>query len=95
MLFVITAFDRPGALELRLQVRPADLDYLKSKAAQIKLGGPLLNENDQPVGSLLIVEADDRDAAEAFAAGDPYRMQRVFERVEIRPWRAALGSWIG
>ena len=95
MLFVITGFDRPGALELRLQVRPAHLDYLKSKAAQIRLGGPLLSESDQPIGSLLIVEADDRAAAEAFAAGDPYRTERVFERVEIRPWRAALGSWIG
>ena len=39
MLFVITAFDRPGALELRLQVRPAHLDYLNGKAAQIKLRG--------------------------------------------------------
>ena len=95
MLFVITAFDRPGALELRLQVRPAHLEYLKGKAAQIKAGGPLLNENDQPLGSLLIIEAADRAAAEAFAAGDPYRRQRVFERVEIRPWRAALGTWIG
>jgi uncharacterized protein len=95
MLFVITAFDRPGALELRLQVRPAHLDYLKGKAAQIKVGGALLNDNDQPMGSLLIIEADDRAAAEAFAAGDPYRGEGVFERVEIRPWRAALGSWIG
>ena len=95
MLFVITAFDRPGVLDLRLQVRPAHLDYLNRKAAQIKLGGPLLNENDQPMGSLLIVEADDRAAAEAFAAGDPYRTAGVFERVEIRPWRAALGAWIG
>jgi uncharacterized protein len=95
VLFVITAFDRPGALELRLQVQPAHLDYLKRTAARIKVAGPLLNENDQPIGSLLIVEADDRAAAEAFAADDPYRREGVFERVEIRPWRAALGSWSG
>jgi uncharacterized protein YciI len=36
---VITAFDWPGALELRLQVRPAHLDYLNGKMAQIKVGG--------------------------------------------------------
>lgn len=93
MLFVITAFDRPGALERRLQIRPAHLDYLKGQAARIKVGGPLLNDNEQPVGSLLIIEADDRAAAEAFAEGDPYRREGVFERVEIRPWRAALGAW--
>ena len=40
MLFVITAFDRPGALELRMQVRSAHLDYLKSQSTRIKVGGP-------------------------------------------------------
>ena len=94
MLFVITAFDRPGALERRMQVRPAHLDYLKSEAARIKVGGPLLNANEQPIGSLLIIEADDRNAAEALADGDPYRREGVFERVEIRAWRAALGPWV-
>ena len=93
MLFVITALDRPGSLERRLQVRPAHLDYLQSQAARIKVGGPLLNESEQPIGSLLVIEADDRDAAEAFADGDPYRREGVFERVEIRAWRAALGAW--
>ena len=94
MLFVITAFDRPGALELRLKVRPAHFAYLEERTTQIKVGGPLLNENDQPRGSLLIIEAVDRAAAEAFAAGDPYRTEGVFEKVEIRPWRAAVGGWI-
>jgi len=95
VLFVITAFDRPGALELRMTVRPAHLRYLEERATQIRIGGPLLNENEQPMGSLLIIEAADRAAAEAFAAGDPYRTEGVFEKVEIRPWHAALGGWIG
>ena len=91
MLFVITAFDRPGALELHAgSVRAPRL--LKSQSTRIKVGGPLLNDQEQPVGSLLIIEADDRNAAEAFADGDPYRRQGVFERVEIRTWRAALGA---
>lgn len=95
MLFVITAFDRPGALELRMKVRPEHLSYLEDRATQVRIGGPLLNENDQPMGSLLIIEAADRAAAEAFAAADPYRKEGVFEKVEIRPWRAAVGGWIG
>jgi uncharacterized protein YciI len=95
MLFVITALDRPGAIEHRLTVRPAHLDYLKRRASEIKVGGPLLGDDGQPVGSLLVVEAVDRAAAEAFAADDPYRQEGVFETVEIRPWRAALGAWAG
>jgi uncharacterized protein len=58
MPFAIPAVDRPGALELRLQVRPARLDCLAGEAAQIKVGGPLPDEDDQPSGSLPIVEAD-------------------------------------
>jgi uncharacterized protein YciI len=94
MLFAITAFDRPGALDLRMKVRPAHLEYLESRATQIRLAGPLLDQDDQPMGSLLIIEAADRAAAEAFAAGDPYGKEGVFEKVEIRPWRAALGDWL-
>ena len=93
MLFVITALDRPGALERRLQVRPAHLDYLKRESARIKVGGPLLNEDEQPIGSLLVIEAHDPNAAEPFVDADPYRREGVFERVEIRAWRAALGAW--
>jgi uncharacterized protein len=94
MLFVVTAFDWPGALDLRMKVRPAHLEYLESRATQIRVGGPLLDQDDQPMGSLLIIEAADRAAAEAFAAGDPYGKEGVFEKVEIRPWRAALGDWL-
>ena len=39
MLFVITAFDRPGALELRMQVRSAHLDYLRASRHESKWAG--------------------------------------------------------
>ena len=95
MLFVITAFDRPGAGELRIKSRPAHLEYLKGKIGQIRAGGAFLDGSGQPIGSMLIIEAGDQAAADAFAAGDPFKRDGVFERVEVRPWRAALGSWVG
>ena len=55
----------------------------------------MLDSDEQTIGSMLIVEAADRVAAEALFAGDPFRTEGVFERVEVRPWRAVLGSWIG
>jgi uncharacterized protein YciI len=59
------------------------------------VGGPLLNDTDPPGGSLLVIDAAARSAADAFAAGDPYGKAGVFEKVEIRSWRAALGDWAG
>ena len=94
MLFVVTAFDRPGAGQLRAERRPAHLAYLEGKASQIRAGGALLGPDDQPIGSLLIIEAADQAAAEALVTGDPFRRDGVFERVEVRPWRAVLGSWV-
>ncbi len=95
MLFVVNAFDRPGAGELRAKNRPAHLEYLHGKLEKIRAGGGFLDPSGQPVGSMLIIEADDQAAAEAFTADDPYSRAGVFERVEVRPWRAVLGSWVG
>lgn len=94
MLFMVAAFDKPGMLETRLTARPEHLDYLKSLGDRIKVGGGMLNEDEQPLGSLLIVEADDRDAVAVLLRDDPYSKAGVFERVDIRPWRPALGSWL-
>jgi uncharacterized protein YciI len=94
MLFVVNAFDRPDALALRLETRPAHVDYLNDRIEQIRAAGATLNADDEPVGSVLIIEAADRAAAEAFAANDPFNQAGVFERVEIRAWRPARGSWI-
>ncbi len=94
MLFMIAAFDKPGMLETRLRARPEHLGYLKSLGERIKMGGAMLNEDDQPLGSLLIIEASERAEIEALLDEDPYSKAGLFERVDIRPWRPALGSWL-
>lgn len=94
MLFMIAAFDKPGMLETRLGVRPEHLDYLKGLGERVKMGGAMLNDDDQPLGSLLVIEAADRAAIEALLEKDPYSRAGVFERVDVRPWRPALGSWL-
>jgi uncharacterized protein len=91
-LFVLTGFDHPGALDKRLAARPDHLAYLERRAAMVKLAGPLLGADDQVIGSLLIVEAESRAEVEAFAAGDPYGMAGLFERVEIRGFRVSVGA---
>jgi uncharacterized protein len=94
MLFIVTAIDRPGALAQRLEIRPRHIEYLKTWVGQIKMGGALLDESEQPMGSLLVIEAAGRAEAEAFAADDPFTREGVFEQVTVRPFRAVLGDWI-
>jgi uncharacterized protein YciI len=90
-LFVIHCLDRPDALETRLAARPAHLDHLRANAG-LKLAGPLLDAAGDPAGSLLIVEAEDIGSVRTFCDTDPYVKAGIFESVEIRPFRLALGA---
>lgn len=89
--FVLTATDKPNALELRMATRQAHLDYVRGSDL-VKLGGPLLDAAGEMSGSLLVLEAADLAAAEAFAAADPYAVAGLFEKVELRPFKLTLGS---
>ncbi len=86
MLFAITCHDKPGSLALRQHTRPAHLGYLVD--FHIVLGGPMLDESGQPCGSMLVIDAPDRAAAETFAGGDPYAVAGLFDRVTIHGFRA-------
>ena len=94
MDFVIVCVDRPGSRELRAATRDAHLDYLRAAGVALQLAGPMLNDEGQPIGSVLVVEAADRSGAQAFADEDPYAKAGLFERVSIRPFRAVLGTWV-
>ena len=90
MLFAIICTDRPASLDLRLATRPAHLAYLTTYADRVMQGGPLLDTDGRPCGSLLLVEAEDRAAAEGFAMADPYAKAGLFESTVIRAFRTVL-----
>ena len=90
MLFAIVCTDRPASLDLRLATRPAHLAYLTTYADRVMHGGPLLDTDGRPCGSLLLIEVEDRAAAEGFATADPYAKAGLFESTVIRAFRTVL-----
>lgn len=91
MNFALYCIDKAGHSQLRADNRPAHLDYLKANLDRLVVAGPLLADDGVTVlGSLLIIEAADRAAAEAFAAGDPYAKAGLFESVTIRAFKKVL-----
>ena len=90
-LFVLTCTDKANALETRMAAREAHLAYVRGNPA-VKLGGPFLDDAGAMAGSMLIIEAEDMAAAKAFSAADPYAQAGLFERVEIRAFKATLGE---
>jgi uncharacterized protein YciI len=87
MQFVILCQDKPESLELRMATRPAHLDYLKTQDAQLLGAGPLLDDNDSPIGSMFMVEFSSEAEAKNFSANDPYAKAGLFAKVEVRRWR--------
>jgi uncharacterized protein YciI len=93
MLYVLICKDRPSdGLTRRMETRPSHLAYLESLGAKVRAAGGILSDDEkEPRGSLLIIEASSLDEAKAIAAADPYAKAEVFESVEIYPWRQAAG----
>lgn len=90
--FVLYCVDKPNSLELRMANREAHLAYIGTMADKVAFAGPMLDDAGNMAGSLIAIEAEDRAAAEAISAGDPYRKAGLFERVEIRLFRQTLGQ---
>lgn len=90
MLIALIARDKPGALPVRQENRPAHVDYLKASAA-VQQAGPLLDDAGEMCGSLIILDVPDMAAAQNWVAGDPYGKAGLFETVELIPWNRVIG----
>jgi uncharacterized protein len=90
-LFVIACMDHPNALDLRLATRAQHLEFL-SVANGIRTGGPFLDEAGAMIGSMLIIEAESLEHAQAFAARDPYARAGLFAQTMVREWKQTVGS---
>jgi uncharacterized protein YciI len=88
MPYIIDATDRTGAAELRAKNRPDHLAYVEANVGKvIAAGAKLADDGETSLGTLYLIDVDERAAAEAFIAGDPYRKAGVFGTVVITRWR--------
>jgi len=90
MQFMIQCFDKPASLQLRMATRERHLAHVDASGMKILVAGPMLSEDDQPVGSLFLVEADSREAARRFIDSDPYVQAGLFERIDIKGFRTVF-----
>ncbi len=98
MLYAIIATDVAHSLEARLAARPAHLERLQQLKAEgrIVLAGPhpAIDSNDPGAagftGSLVVAEFESLDAAQAWAAADPYVAAGVYANVNVKPFKQVL-----
>lgn len=89
MPYALICRDKPGALEIRQANRAQHLEYIDLTGC-VSLAGPFL-EDGQMCGSLVVLDVETREAAESWAAQDPYAQAGLFERVEIMEWKRVVG----
>lgn len=90
-LFAISNQDKPNALSVRLENRPAHVEYLKALGDRLVLAGPYLGaDGESMVGTLVVADFADEAAARDWMENDPYARAGLFARSELRLYRKVL-----
>ena len=96
MLFVVHATDKKDVMATRAKHYRAHrihLDEAEQHDVDVVTAGTLLaDDGETPCGSVFVIDAQDRAAAEAFTRSDPYHLNGVWERVQIHRYARKRGT---
>lgn len=95
MQFFVYRQDKPGTLELRMQTRPAHMDYAASLGDTLVFAGPTMDADGNMNGSVWIVEADSVEHAHAITEADPFEQVALFETKVVRRFVRTAGTGYG
>lgn len=91
--FLILADDYKDAdaLSRRLSVREEHLKRMRKEKTEGRfvIGGAKLNEQGNMHGSMLVVQLENEETARRWVNADPYVTGKVWEKIEILPFRIA------
>ena len=90
MRVAVICTDKPGALQIRVDNRPAHLAYIEATGV-VEMAGPFLDAEGKMVGSLVILSVNSLQAGRDWAADDPYGKAGLFADVLIREWKKVIG----
>lgn len=92
--FFILAYDGTDAEApaRRRAVRAAHFEQIRPmvEKGETRAAGAILDDKGTMIGSALFMEFPSRTELEAWLARDPYVSERVWQRIEIKPFRLAV-----
>lgn len=84
MIYTFILTDRPGAGELRHQIRPEHKAYLAKVRERIAFAGPFMSDDGETmIGSLLAIDFPSREAAAAWLAEEPFYRSGLYAGVTV------------
>ena len=83
------------ALERRKRTRPTHLAAIGPlvESGNVLVGGAMLNDAGDMIGSMVLVDFPDRTGVDAWLATGPYVTEGVWREIEVTPFRTAVGAW--
>lgn len=90
--FVLHCLDKADSLDLRMATRERHLAYVKSRAADVKVAGPMFDDEGGMAGSMFILDVADKAAAKAFSDADPYTQAGLWRQLELNAVKVTFGQ---
>ena len=91
--FLIQAYDYTDAqaLDRRMATRPFHLEIAKKlkESGNFVMGGAMLNADDKMIGSVMVLQFETQAEFDEYYANEPYIKQKVWEKIEVKPFRVA------
>jgi len=87
-------YDGDHGGRIRADIRPAHRAYIRipQDGCKVVAGGVLMaDDRSKMIGTLLILDAKDREAAAVFIGGDPYSKAGLFTSYDLIVWDWVLG----
>ena len=81
--YVIKAYDGEGKLDKRMEVRPRHFEGMEKMKEHILCAGGMLDDDGKMIGSLLVMEFENREQLDEYLAHEPYVVEHVWERIEV------------
>ena len=92
MLFAISGWFRPDSEALRAATHEAFNEHLAQRTPRVRLAGPLRDAACARAGVLILLDARDFEAAQAFLRTSPYTLAGLYERVDVHALSVEVGS---
>ena len=90
MTYLITCIDKKDSLNLRLVTREEHIKHLKRIKKKLILAGPILDQNQNPKGTVLVLDFNNIEEVNKFLKNDPYSKEGLFKEVNITEFKKVL-----
>ena len=88
--FVIKAYDGEGKLDKRMEVRPRHFEGMEIMKDHILCAGGMLDGDGKMIGSMLVMEFENREQLDEYLVNEPYVVEHVWERIEVEQMNVVI-----